>query len=301
MKILFVQHFYAPHIGGVETHTAEVAKELVKKGHKVTVLAEKHDTKLKDWELIDGVKVVRFTYPHIKYLGLITIWLKIFKRRKLINDADVVHVHDVYVWYKPFKKWFLEKPVYTTFHGWEGEYPIPEKNIKLKKEALANSTGTIAVGGYVEKYYGTKTDKIIYGASVNTKPIDYSYKIKNSVLYVGRLEKDTGLLKFLKRLDEFRYRDVQFIGDGSLWDKCEKYGKVHGFTDPSSYFKTAEYVIPGGYLSYIEAKSYGCKLIVYPDNPLKNDYWKEIQKVKSFPTWSQIADEYLDLWKTKLL
>lgn len=39
MKILMLSAFYPPTIGGIETHVSELSKALVRKGHKVTVLA----------------------------------------------------------------------------------------------------------------------------------------------------------------------------------------------------------------------------------------------------------------------
>lgn len=117
------------------------------------------------------------------------------------------------------------------------------------------------------------------------------------IVFIGRLEEDTGILKFLKWLDKNSKNSVGFIGDGSFKSNCQKYGTVHGFADPKQFIKKADVVVPGGYLSYIEAKKRGCKIMVFPNNPLKNDYWKEIEKIKVFPTWSEVADVYLNLWK----
>jgi glycosyltransferase involved in cell wall biosynthesis len=163
MKILFITHYFSPHIGGVEKHVQEVAKSLERKGNSVVILTEKYDKLLKDTEIVDGIKVVRFSYPHIKFLGIKFIWWQIFRNRKLIKDADVVHIHDVFVWYLPFRFLYPAKRVYTTFHGWEGKWPIPFGNILQKRLAVRLSSGTIAVGKYIEKYYGIKTNKIIYG------------------------------------------------------------------------------------------------------------------------------------------
>lgn len=296
MKIIFLTHYYHPHIGGVETHSSNVAKELIKKGHSVTVLTENHTGALKKWEMIDGVKVIRFRYPHVKWLGLLTVWFNLWKLRKVIENSDIVHVHDVFVWYKPFVFLFKDKPVFTTFHGWEGIWPIPQKNIKLKKLAEKYSKGTIAVGRYIGKYYGIKATKVIYGSTNYQKDSVTKNKIKDSVLYVGRLQKDTGLPLFLKSLDENKFKVVKFVGDGEMWKECDKYGTVLGFRDATPFIAEAEYLVPGGYLTYIQGISQGCKILVYPDNPLKVDYWKEIRSVKSFPTWGQIANEYLDLY-----
>jgi glycosyltransferase involved in cell wall biosynthesis len=148
MKILFLTRSRWPQIGGVEKHVQKVSESLVKKGHKVRVVSEKE-----------------IKFPNIKYIGLIFIWGWLWSHRKIIQEADIVHCHDVFIWYLPFRFTFPSKPVFTTFHGWEGYWPIPYKNILLKKIASNFSWGSIAVGKYIEKYYGIQTNKIIYGAT----------------------------------------------------------------------------------------------------------------------------------------
>lgn len=146
MKILFLTHHKWPHVGGVEKHVYEVTKSLERGGHKVTIISE------------EDIK-----YPHIKLLGLIYIWFWLFSNRKLIENADIIHCHDVFIWYLPFRFLYPSKKVFTTFHGWEGIWPIPWKNIYFKRLAAKLSDGTIAVGKYIEKYYGIEANKIIYG------------------------------------------------------------------------------------------------------------------------------------------
>lgn len=297
MKILFLTHYFFPHIGGVEKHTLEVARILGQRGNDVTVLTEKYKPNLKDEEVVDGVKVKRFSYIHSKFLGLISIWLWIWKNRSIVNSSELVHCHDVFIWYLPFRFIFSGKKVFTTLHGWEGFWPIPLINIFQKRIAARLSRGTIAVGGYIEKFYGLKAHKILYGGTLEYKDLKLNEKVANSVVFLGRLEKDTGVLEFLKRLDHFKYRNVVFIGDGPLRNVCKKYGRVLGFRDPAPYLRKSEYCVPGGYLSYIEAKQFGCKILTYSDSPLKKEYWREVGRVKKFPSWEGVADEYLDLWK----
>lgn len=278
MRILFIAHYKWPHIGGVERHIHEVGERLKVKGESVRIISE------------ENIKP-----PHIKFFGLLYIWYWFLKNRKVIESVDLVHIHDVFIWYLPFRFLYPKKPVYTTFHGWEGVWPISLKNILLKRLASKLSKGSIAVGHYIEKYYGIKTDKIIYGGNTIYRYIDIS-KRKNTVVFVGRLEKDTGVLEFIKWLKKNSKIKSEFVGDGDLRKECEKYGKVYGFCDPVPFYKKSEYAVPAGYLSYIEAKSFGCKIEVFPNSPLKKDYWNEIEKVKELPTWGEIANEYLDLY-----
>ena len=146
MKILFLVQYKTPHVGGVEKHVESISLSLGKKGHKVRIVSS------------EDIK-----YPRIKFLGLLYIWIWLWGYREMIKKADIVHCHDVFIWYLPFRFLYAKKPVYTTFHGWEGIWPIPWKNILIKRLAAKLSRGTIAVGKYIEKYYGVKADKIIYG------------------------------------------------------------------------------------------------------------------------------------------
>ncbi len=278
MKILFLARHKLPHVGGVERHIERITKSLRKRRHKIIIVSK------------ENIK-----YPHVKFLGLFYIWFWLFKNRGLIEQSNIIHCHDVFIWYLPFRFIYPSKPVYTTFHGWEGIYPIPLKNILIKRLSAYLSWGNICVGKYIEKYYGIRADIITYGGIEKTGNLRIE-KIKNLIVYVGRLEKDTGVPQFLKWLKGNKKHKIDFCGDGSLRKECEKYGVVHGFVDPKPFLARAEHCVPGGYLSYIEAKSYECKIKVFWNNPLKKDYWREIQKVSKFPTWDKIANEYISLY-----
>jgi glycosyltransferase involved in cell wall biosynthesis len=297
MKILFITRLYHPHLGGVEKHTGEISKELIKKGHSVTILTGKYDRNLKNEEVIDKVKVVRFSYPQVKLLGLLAIWVSIYQNRKLIENADVIHCHDVFIWYLPFRFFYPKKRVYVTFHGWEGIWPIPTKNILIRRLSARLAKGVIAVAKGTAKYYGIKPDKIIYGATNKISNIDYrSKKDKYKIVFVGRLNKDSGLLKFFAWLGKHKKYRVDFVGDGDMRNQCKKYGVVHGYTESSPFMKEAGICVPGGYLSFIEAKKYGCEIMTFPTTKIMKGFWSEIEKVKKFPTWEELTDEYLNLY-----
>lgn len=282
MNILFISHYSFPHIGGVEKHIDEISKILKKQGNNVSVISETNNV----------------SYPHIKFLGLLKIWLEIFKLRKKIENADIVHIHDVFVWYLPFRFIYPKKKVYITFHGGQDIWPIPFKNKLMVKLAAKLTNGNICVGDFIPKYFDIKTDKVIYGAvkKINTKK--KNLKLKNSIVWLGRLDKNTDLPGFLSYLKNNKKNlKVVFVGDGELKFECEEFGKVTGFVkDTSNYLKKAETVVPVGYLSYLEAKNYNCKIKTFPTTPIKKDYWKGIEKVKNIPIWEDIVKIYLNLW-----
>lgn len=264
MNILFISKHKHPHIGGVEKHVKAISDRLKVLGHKITTISEED-----------------IRPPHFKFIGLLYIWFWLYKNKKLIINTDIIHIHDVFIWYLPFRLFFLKKKVYITFHGWEGKYPIPLWNIVNKKIANKLCIGSFAVGKYVEKYYRIKTNKIIYGGVNKINKTKFK-KIKNTLLYLGRQDLDTGINEFKKWLLKQKVKySVKYITNKPNTDM---------------YLQTAEYCVPSGYLSYLEAKNMNCKNLTFAHNPLKVNYWKEIKLLNRIPTWDNVCNEYLKLW-----
>lgn len=271
MEILFIAKHKAPRIGGVEKHIDAISHRLyaLGKGHlrcKIKTISE------------EDIK-----QPHIKYFGLLYVWFWLFKNRILITDANIVHIHDVFIWYLPFRFLFPRKRVFVTFHGWEGKYPIPLWNIFNKKMASYLCNGSISVGKYIEKWYGITATHIIYGGVDLRCKIEDLRKIKNSIVWLGRQDEDTGIKEFRQWLTT--------NGQGL------KVKYVTNIKNPEKYLKTAEYCVPSGYLSYLEARNMGCKIMTFANNPLKEDYWKEIKSLKNIPTWDEVTGIYRKLWR----
>lgn len=277
--MLFLTHYAWPHVGGVEKHIENIADEIQQKGYEVKIISEKD-----------------IRYPHIKFLGLIYIWFWLFKNRNLIKKVDIVHIHDVFIWYLPFKFLYPKKVVYTTFHGGQGKWPIPLKDKLLVKIAAKLSDGTICVGGFIPKYFGIKADYVIYGG------VDNIIKSKNQkeklIIFLGRLEKETGVYEFIEKIKKYDNYRIKFVGDGSLRSICEKYGMVHGFCDPTPFLEKASICFAGGYLSALEALEYGCELWTDAKTPIKSDYWKTFpyKKGDKLPTWESVAKIYESLY-----
>lgn len=311
MRILFLTRLYYPHMGGVENHVREVSIRLRQKGYKIIIVTEKFDKKLKSKERIDGIEIERLQYPKVKFLGLLYIWFWLFRNRKVIRNADIIHCHDVFVWFLPFRSLYPQKPVYTTFHGGQDIWPIPHRHIFYIKLATRLSRGTIAIGDFIEKYFGVKPNFVSYGG-VDAKTIDFRIaKDKKQIIFIGRLEKATGVKDFIKRIRKYKGYKIDFIGDGSLKNECKKYGSVDGFTDPVPFLEKAEICFAGGYLAALEALAYKCRLWVGWNSTLKKDYWilspffkwadsekvEEACKWAMTQTWENLVAAYLQLWK----
>src|SRR4051812_13147164 len=102
MTILFLARRFYPQVGGVEKHVLEISKRLVEKGHKVIVITE-HEDKLKLKEIVDGIEVRRIKVGKDGWLKKFRIWGALWDMRKVVRRADVIHCHDVFFWYLPFR------------------------------------------------------------------------------------------------------------------------------------------------------------------------------------------------------
>lgn len=276
MRILFFTRLYYPHTGGVERHIKEISRVLIKKGHDVTIVTTKFEKDLSSEEDVDGVRVIRFVQPDIKIFGLLYTWIWFFKNINLIKKSDIVHIHDVFIWYWPFRIIFPYKKVFVTNHGQWGKYPLTFMDVLQKRISRKCSDGVISIGEYIDKNYGIKSDVLAYGATEKPKKVGLVDKI--GLLYVGRLDNITGLPVFLKMLDKEKSGgfklNVIFCGEGELRRKCEKYGKVLGWRDPEPYYERSKYVFASGYLTIFEALAHKCLVFSAYQNPMQKDYYE---------------------------
>lgn len=256
MKILMLTKYTWPRVGGVEKHVHELSKRLEMRGYEIRYLTER-ELGTDKWE----------------------IWRRIWKYKELFDWADIIHVHDVYFWIWWYKLFNWSKKTFVTFHGWEGIYPIPWKNIIVRKisELLAN--GNICVGEFIKKYYFTNPDYVIFGAA---EKISYPKVKRSGAIFVGHLGKD---LDFYKNLAK------------------EMKVKLDIFTDDpkaSGYFYKYRYAFVNGYLAMLEAMSQKTQVYSYYYNQLKFDYLNMTpfnNPDYKVPTWNQVADTYEKLWQ----
>jgi glycosyltransferase involved in cell wall biosynthesis len=292
MKIVFLCRYFWPHVGGVEGQVGELSKRLIKKGYQVTVITTKHDQALKKTETLEGIKIIRLTPLALKYFGLVSIWWQLVSQIQIFKQADIIHAHSVLIWYWPFKLLLPKKPTFVTWHGWEGVYPIPKKNILIRKIDSLIATKKIAIHDYLLKHYGVKADAVMYTAVDMPKSVNLK-KNPRQLVYVGRLDQDTGLEKILQTLSYLRGYQVDFCGDGSLKDECRKYGQVHGWVDPKPYYETAAICLSPGVTSILEAMSYKCLVATTYNNPVKKDYLL----LTPFKNWIVVKNSPQDLAK----
>lgn len=164
MNIVFLTRLYHPHIGGVERHVASVSRLLCKR-HSIIIITEKFQADLPDYE-----KRLEGEIYRIPVLGAgdsakkWVIWEWLLSHRHILDEADVIHAHDVYFWLFPYKLFHPFKKTFVTFHGWESVYPVPVKNIIVRKVSELLASGNICVGDFISKWYHTHPTFVTYGA-----------------------------------------------------------------------------------------------------------------------------------------
>jgi len=291
MNILFFSRLFYPYIGGVEKHVLEISKILIKKGHKITVVTEQDSQNTKLNEILEEIEIFRIPKLGEEKYKKFQIWKWLWNNRQLIKNADIIHCHDVFFWYLPFRFLFPFKKIFTTFHGYE-DYPLKQKNILIHKVSEKLSMGNICIGDFIKKWYGTKPNYVTYGAveipnqklSPQMRDPAEAGQIPNktkqeSAVFIGRLDEQTGILAYVKAIEIIKKKipnfDFLVIGDGNLKDEIsEKIKILKPRINASEYFKKYNFAFVSRYLSILEAMAAKRMVFAIYDNPLKEDYLK---------------------------
>ncbi|KXK11101.1 MAG: Glycosyl transferase group 1 [Microgenomates bacterium OLB23] len=260
----------------------EVAERLVAKGHEVTVVCERQRAHDESMSNVEGITVQYLFLVRRASSKNFRIWLALLQRARLFATADIVHIHDVFVWYVPLRFLLFFKPVFTTFHGYEGVYPPAKKAVLLRRLSAALSKKTIEVGAYIATWYGTKPDVIVYGGATYliTTPPPMLPKKTLRIAFIGRLAKDIGVKHYIKFFSILKKKHithtVEIYGDGPMKKSMQHYGTLHGIVSETlDAVKNADLVCASSYLSIIDALSFGRPVIALYGNPLKQQYLEE--------------------------
>ena len=284
MKIVFLSRLFYPHIGGVEKHVYEISRLLHIKGHEITIITENHGWKHE--ETIEGLHIYRIDVGKEDRNKKFRIWNELWKLKKAIADADIVHCHDVFFWFLPFRYLYSKKPVYTTFHGYEGNNIPTKKAVFMHILAEKLSYGNICVGTFFSKWYHTKPSYITFGA-VDKKILKKWNKLTSpykDVIFIGRLELETGILEYLKAVQILKTNNIDLsidiYGGGSLENMAKSFvknnnikAKFHGFDrQVVEYLVGYRYIFTSRYLGILEALAVKRPIFSVYNNLIKKDY-----------------------------
>ena len=102
--------------------------------HDVTVITEQYDKNLKLLEIYRGIKIIRIpTYFSTEKQKKWVIWHWLYKNIDILRNSDIIHVNDVFFWILPWRLIKHFNQTFITFYGWETKFPIPYKNIMIRK------------------------------------------------------------------------------------------------------------------------------------------------------------------------
>jgi glycosyltransferase involved in cell wall biosynthesis len=278
MRILMLTPSFHPRAGGVEKHVLRVSRELAGRGHEVAILTPQWDPAWPLEETIEGLAVTRVP----RRLSLAS-WRA---RSACFRWAEIIHSHDAYPvlrYYLPWRWMLPHRPLFITFHGYEG-YPIPREAIRKRRWVARRVQGALCMGAFIEKWYGTPCSLVSYGGVDLPSAVTPSPATNNAV-FIGRLEPDTGILSYLDALRLLRGRhglqiSLDICGDGSLRAEVERRivderlaAQVHGFVaDTRPFLENARLALVSGYLAMQEAMAAGRLVCALYDNPVKRDY-----------------------------
>lgn len=288
--ISFICPRFYPDKGGVEKHVLFLSKALVKKGFDVTVYTITKDKNLVNYDFFEKIKIVRIHAVSDGIFNRVLVNLKFLFLISKLKKSSIIHFHDYFsLWgwnllNSVILKFLFRKKLYITFHGWEGIFP-PRKSVIFKRRLIEKLTeSSMSIGHFISKWYGTNSEVISYGACETSFPVsvDNSDFSLNKILFIGRLEVDTGLLQYLDSIESVQdmVLDIDICGDGSLLDNVIEISKksIHkinilGFIENiDEKIRESDVVFTSGYLGMLESFSQRKPVIATYDNPLKKDY-----------------------------
>lgn len=278
--------FY-PAIGGIEKHLMQVCSILNDWGYKITIVTISHELSLPSTEIIGQIHVIRMPHGWDKSPILSYYWF--VKNRSLFKDFDIVHLHGtipILLWYLPLRLLHSQIPTFGTFHGFERD-PVPFFFRILRRIARSLVKSSICVGSFIKKIYRIKCDFITIGAVELSLQ---SQKNNRDVIYIGRLEPDTGITEYIDAVALLMTKGINIkltvCGDGSIRSELEKTVDLLnlnvdflGFVEnPSSILNNHFCCFAAGYLSILEAFSFGIPVIAVARSSLKHDYYMGVRE-----------------------
>lgn len=262
MRILMIATRVHPDVGGVERHVEAVSRELEALGHSVVRVA------------IGSGRTLASAIPRLL--------------RVLAKDSyDVVHAHDfVAVIVAAFALLLRGRKLrpFATIHGYEG-FPLRALYILGHRVAHVLARRVIAVGGYIDVWYRTRSTLVIHGGVA--PPPRLLDSNGEGVVFIGRFAEDNNALDvaraFADLSREFPGVPFKLYGFGPQESVIRSAVasapgvQLCGRTlTPEREMGRAEVVVANSYLAILEAFSMGKPVVSIYGNALKRDYLREL-------------------------
>jgi glycosyltransferase involved in cell wall biosynthesis len=268
MKIAILVGAFPPKwLAGTEIATYNIATYLARWGHEVHVITSL-DEGLPKASLEEGFYVHRIFWRKIRFLGIISFWIKIFWHLKKIKP-DIIHVQSVGIGIPGFlAKIVLKKPFVVYGRGSEVYLPLMFTNT-ISKLVLKNADAVIALTedmkGEMQKIYDRDIFVIPNGINLerfkNLSKGDIRGKGGKTILFVGTLCPVKGLTYLIEamKITRDKNKDIRLMLVGSGEErvhlevlikklklkKCVNFiGKVPNEEVPEYMFASDVFVLP---------------------------------------------------------
>ena len=243
MKICRVTQALYPYVvGGSPIHCHELSNFQSSKGHKVTVLTPKRETKIENCKIKYKLKQFFWYKMPWDFLGMENpfspkLWYSLLK-----EDFDILHAHS-HLFFTTFFSVIIakmkKKPAIVTIHGVRAVrdtatnffqeiwlnlfsryiFKIADKIICLTNEDAKE----------IKKYGAGDKDIIVLSNGIDTDLFKPSDKNNNSVLWIGRFVEEKGLKYLVDASVDLidKHKDIEFVlvGDGPLKDQIKNLTK----------------------------------------------------------------------------
>lgn len=245
MKILMVIT-KADEIGGAQTHVLDLSRELLQKGHEVTILVGENGAFVDRLNYFNIPVIIERTL--VREINLLKDFRFIFKLRRLIKLAvpDLVHLHSSKAGLLGrFSSLRTGIPVVFTAHGWSFAEGIPKKNrviysfLERHTSKLLNRIITVSqhdkdLALSFRICAASKIDVIHNGTPESTLPV--LNEPNNSLLkiiMVARFSKQKDHKTLLLALSKLKHLDWQLdlVGKGGLFDYFVDLAKELGLSE----------------------------------------------------------------------
>jgi len=239
MRIIILVSLFPPKwIAGTEIATYNIARHLAKRGHEVHVITTMDKGLANEPKLVDErLYIHRIVSQKIRFLGIISFWIKIFFEIKKINP-EIIQVQSILIGIPAvISKKVLKKPYIVWLRGSEIYIPWTFKK-PISKVVLENADDLIALTKDMEKaIQRTFAGKIaVIPNGIDLEEFETLSKeksraklhIKNGkklIIYVGTLRPIKGIKYLIQSMKIVtKYDDkllLLLVGDGEEKEKLK--------------------------------------------------------------------------------
>jgi phosphatidyl-myo-inositol alpha-mannosyltransferase len=296
LHVALVTEFYYPHLGGVTEHVHFLRRELVARGHRVTIVTSHMKPAVEDGPGVVRVGTSR-VLPSNGSLARITTGWGLSRRLESVfteRGIDLVHVHGglapTFGILAPRAAERVGIPCVATFHSWFRRSVGYECYRHFFRRESARLKARIAVSEPVvramHRYFHDEWEIVPNGVDTTSfhpngrRPADALRDGRPRLLFLGRLDPRNGLgtvLKAMPRiLEHFPGAQLTVAGDGPLrplyerqaarfGDRVRLVGRIYD-ERPEHYGTSDLYLCPTDKASFgitlLEAMACGTPLVV---------------------------------------